>query len=97
MTAAALPAYDFWNGHACTLDICEPCWLRAGRMTNIETGQSWRFTYSSPGLRSGDPMYERMIEWLDGALPISEPETTADPEMMDGRGELRLYELRPTA
>jgi hypothetical protein len=42
-----LPSYDLWNGHATTLDICEPPWLYAGRMTNNETGESWRFTYLS--------------------------------------------------
>lgn len=89
-----LPAYDLWNGHACALDIHEPCWLRAGRMTNIDTGQSWRFTYRSAGLRSGDPMYDRMIDWLDGALPLGEPETVIDPDMMFGQAELTEYELR---
>jgi hypothetical protein len=40
-------------------------------------------------------MYQHVIDWLDGALPLGEPETVADPDMMDGHGELRLYELRP--
>jgi len=34
-----LPAYDIWNGHAATLDICEPCWLYAGRLTSLDGDQ----------------------------------------------------------
>lgn len=86
---------DLWNGNACSLDIDEPCWLLAGRMTDIDTGRSHRFTYRSPILRSGDPMFERMLAWLDGALPLGEPETVTDPGMMFGSALLALYELRP--
>lgn len=42
-----LPTYDLWDGHATSLDIHEPGWLLAGRMTDIDTGESWRFTYLS--------------------------------------------------
>ena len=91
-----LPAYDIWNGHAATLDICEPCWLYAGRLTSLDGDQdSWRFTYCSPILRPGDPLYQRMLDFLNGALPIGEPEIVTDPEMMFGQAVLTLFELRP--
>jgi hypothetical protein len=89
----SLPAYDLWNGHAATLDICEPCWLLAGRLTDVETGESWRFTYFSTWPH--DKHYQRMLDWPDGALPIGEPQIITDPDTMFGSAEFRLYELRP--
>ena len=40
-------------------------------------------------------MYQRMIDWLDGALPLGESETVVDADMMFGAALLSLYELRP--
>jgi hypothetical protein len=92
-----LPTYDLWDGHATSLDIHEPGWLLAGRMTDIDTGESWRFTYLSTWVRPGDATYERMLDFLDGALPIGEPQIITDPQMYFGHAEFRLYELDVTA
>jgi len=90
-----LLAYDLSDGYASTLDICEPCWFYAGIRTHLDTGESHRFTYLSTGVRPGDPLYQRMLVYLDGALPIGEPQTITDPDMIFGSAELRHYELRP--
>jgi hypothetical protein len=95
-TTPTLPAYDLWNGHATTLDIYEQGWLYAGRLTALDGDEdSWRFTYCSPLLRLGDPPYQQMLDFLNGALPLGEPQTVTDPEMMFGQALLTLFELRP--
>jgi hypothetical protein len=35
MATPNLPAFDLWDGYASTLDIYDPCWLYAGRNSNI--------------------------------------------------------------
>ena len=87
--------FDLWNGHATTLDIDEPGWLLAGRLTDVDTGESWKFTYLSRWVQPGDAKYEQMLDFVDGALSIGEPETITDPEMMFGQAILTLHELRP--
>jgi hypothetical protein len=94
-TARTLPSYDLWDGHATSLDIHEPCWLLAGRLTDIDTGESWRFTYLSTWVRNTGQIYQRVLDWLDGALPVGDPQIITDPDMMFGHAEFRLYELRP--
>jgi len=82
---------DLWNEHAAVLDICEPCCLYAGRLTALDGGESWRFVYRSPAIKSTDPLYVRILDYSGGAV-----QTTAgvveDPEFMFGSAELSLYE-----
>lgn len=95
-TATTLPSYALWNGHATCLEISEPCWLYAGWLTDLDgDGHAWRFTYLSTLVQPQDKLYLRMLEWLDGALPIGEPQIITDPDMMFGAALLSLHELRP--
>jgi len=87
--------FDLWNGHVTTLDIDERPWLLAGRLTDVETGESWKFTYLSRWVQPGDRRYQQMLDFVGGALPIGEPQTITDPDMMFGASILTLHELRP--
>jgi len=84
---------DLFDGKQLSeLDICEPRWLYAGRLTNLETGASWRFVYRSTIVKTSSPIHQRTLAWLDGAAPIGDVQLSADPEMMYGTGELTLWE-----
>lgn len=96
-TTSTLPTFDLWDGHATTLDVNEPCWRYAGRITELDGGgQSWRFSYRSVARREHDAEYQRMRDFIGGAEQIGEPETVKDEMMMMfGEAALTLYELRP--
>jgi hypothetical protein len=71
-------------------------------MTNLETGESYRFTYLNMWTRQRSDLHrsvrcQRMLDWLDGALPIGEPDIVTDPGMMFGSAEFTCYELDVTA
>jgi hypothetical protein len=88
-TAPNLPTVDLVDGIGLlTMDIAEPCWLYAGRITD-DSGTSWRFTYHSCLLRASDQMYQRMLDYQDGAVQIN-TETVIDPNMMFGQAELSI-------
>jgi hypothetical protein len=92
--APTLPMIDILDGNAVTLDICEPCWLYAGRITELEgEGLSWPFVYRSTWLRASDAMCQRMLDHIGGAIQIGS-QVLPDPEMVWGQGELALYEPR---
>jgi len=96
MNIPNLPTIDVLEGRTLIMDIAEPCWLYAGRITELDgDGHSWRFTYRSPEVRPSDPIYRRMLDFLGGALSLGEPETISDPGMMFGEAVLTLYEPRP--
>ena len=46
----SLPAYDLWNGHAATLDICEPCWQKQSADATSRPGfiSHWQGIYEAP-------------------------------------------------
>jgi hypothetical protein len=90
-SAPSFPTFDLWDGNAVTVDIAEPCWLYAGRITELDSGDSWRFVYRSTGLRAADPMYQRLLNYLGGAVQI-DAKTAVDPEMVLGHAELAFYE-----
>lgn len=96
-TTPTLPAFDLWDGYATALDVYEPCWLYAGRLTNLDTGESQRFTYLSTSVKPQDGTFERMTDYLGGALPLGEPQTIPDAEMMFGSAEFTVYELLDVA
>lgn len=90
-----LPAFDLWDGYATTLDVYDPCWLYAGRLTDLDTGESQRFTYLAAGVRTQSKWYQQMLDYVGGALPIGESRIIIDPEMMHGQAKYTLHELRP--
>ncbi len=47
------------------------------------------------GSDRGDPPYQRMLDFLDGALPVSEAEVVVDADMMDGHAVFTTFEVRP--
>ena len=78
--------------HLSELEINEPSWLLAGRLTDLDTGASWRFAYRSTALKTASPPHQRLLEWLDGAAPVGNAEMKSDPQMMFGTAELTLWE-----
>jgi hypothetical protein len=95
-SAPNLPSYALWNGHATCLEVCEPGWLYAGWLTELDGDrQSRRFTYRSPMVRPESDLHQRMLDFVDGAASIGEAQTITDPDMMFGRAEFTLHELRP--
>jgi hypothetical protein len=88
MTDAQIHLLD---GRACVLDICEPCWLYAGQLTDLGGGDSWRFVYRSPAIKPTGPLYRRILTYLGGAVQTA-AETVEDPEMVFGSAELSLNE-----
>jgi hypothetical protein len=89
-TSALIDLFD--GKQVSELDICEPCWLYAGRLTDLETGASWRFVYRSTIIKTSSRIHQRTLAWLDSATPIGDVQLAADPEMMYGTGELTLWE-----
>ena len=83
---------ELLDGNLFEVDINEPGFLFAGRLTATETGRSWRFVYRSPLVRDTDRMYLPVLAWLDGAAPIGEARSYEDELMMHGTGELSLWE-----
>ena len=83
---------DLIDGKLSELDIFEPCWLHAGRLTDTETGASWRYVYRSAALRTDDDMFQPVLTWLNGAAPIGDAQIATDPEMMFGAAELTLWD-----
>ncbi|WP_373142130.1 hypothetical protein [Mycobacterium marinum] len=73
------------------MDIAQPSWLYAGRVTELDTGASWRFVYRSPLLKGADPLYRRLLDYLDGAVQIY-AKRVADSDMMFGQAELSIHE-----
>ncbi|MCV7217152.1 hypothetical protein H7J51_17925 [Mycobacterium crocinum] len=90
MTTTAL--IDLLDGEISELEICEPGWLYAGRLTDIETGESWRFVYRSTIVTRGKSFYDRMMAWRGDAEPIGDAQIITDSEMMYGTAELMLFE-----
>jgi hypothetical protein len=84
-----LPTIDLLYGDALVMDIAEPCWLYAGRLTELDSGLSWSFVYRSLALKETDPMYAPALPLTAGELIDSK--TVADPHMMFGSAELALY------
>jgi hypothetical protein len=90
--APDLPTIDLFTDHALTLDIAEPCWLYAGRVTELDNGgKSWRFVYRTT-LDLPTTMYQPLLDLLDGATVI-DSKIVVDPNMMFGTGELSLWRL----
>lgn len=83
---------DLFDGKLSELEICDPTWLYAGRLTDAETGESWRYVYRSTLLRTDSEKFRPVLEWLDGATPIGNAHVAADPDLMYGTGELTLWE-----
>ncbi len=83
---------DLFGDDVVTLDLNEPCWLYAGIATNLESGDSWRFVYRSTALKTIDPIHQRAVDYLGGALPAGDVRLVTDPGMMFGVGELTLWE-----
>jgi len=90
MTQAMIDLLD--GQHLAELEINEPGWVLAGRITDVETGESWRYVYRSTALKTSSLKHKRMTDWLDGAAPIGSAQVAADPAMMFGTGELTLWE-----
>lgn len=90
MTTKALTA--LLGGYVSEIEISEPRWLYAGRITKLDTGESWRFAYRSSILRTDSQMHQSLMSWLDGAAPIGNVQPHDDSEMMYGTGELTLWE-----
>lgn len=84
---------DLFEGKLTELDICDPCWLYAGKLTDAETGESWRYVYRSTLLRTDSEKFQPVLSWLDGAAPIGNGEIVADADMVFGTAELTLWEL----
>jgi hypothetical protein len=85
-------AVDLFNGKLSELDICNPCWFYAGRLTDPDTGASWRYIYRSTAAKTCSRMFQPVLAWLADASPIGDAQITADPNMMFGTGELTLWE-----
>lgn len=84
---------DLFDGkHLSELEICEAGFLYAGRLTDLDSGSSWRFVYRSPHLRPNGSLHRQTLEWLDGAVPVGDAQTATDPDMLRGAGELTLWE-----
>jgi hypothetical protein len=90
MTNALIDLFD--GKHLAELEINEPSWLLAGRLTDLDTGASWRFVYRSTILKTSSPKHQRMRAWLGDAAPFGAVQIAADPDMMFGTGELTLWE-----
>lgn len=82
---------DVFDGTLSELEICEPGWAYAGRLTD-NTGQSWRFVYRSTAVKTNSQLHQRVLAWLDGAEPVGDVGIYDDSEMMYGTGELTLWE-----
>ncbi|CAN5578460.1 hypothetical protein BH09ACT8_BH09ACT8_27110 [soil metagenome] len=78
--------------HVSELEISEPGWLFAGRLTDLDTGTTWRFVYRSTVLKTSSPKHQRMLDWLDGAAPVGDVQLATDPDMVFGAGEMTLWE-----
>lgn len=91
MTEAMMDLFD--GKHLTEVEIDEPGWVLAGRLTHLDTGESWRFVYRTK-LPVPEPVSVRVREWLDGAAPVGEVQIATDPAMMFGTGELTLWEAR---
>uniref|UniRef100_A0AB39U2H6 Minor tail protein n=5 Tax=unclassified Caudoviricetes TaxID=2788787 RepID=A0AB39U2H6_9CAUD len=89
VTAALI---DLVDGQLSELEISKPGFIYAGRLTNMETGASWRFVYRSTIVKTTSRIGKRMLAWLDGAAPIGQAQIAADPDMMYGTAELTLWE-----
>ncbi len=100
-TALHLPTVDLlqvlgndgFEDISLTLDLCEPCWVYAGRITRMDTGLSWRFVYRTT-LDLPKTMYQQLLDLLNGSIVI-DSKIVVDPDMMFGTGELSLWELAP--
>ncbi|WP_322859545.1 hypothetical protein U8D42_17275 [Mycobacterium europaeum] len=93
-TAPELPTIDLLDGRSLTMDICEPCFLYTGRITDLDTGQSWQWVYRSAGVQEHQPLYQQILDYLNGAVQI-EARTLADLDMIFGEAELSIYEPHP--
>lgn len=83
---------DLFDGKLIEREIdCAPWWL-AGHITDATTGESWRYVYRSPLIRTTDPMHGEILGWLDGAAPVGQVEVHQDQAMMFDTGELTLWE-----
>lgn len=96
-TAFELPTIDLLDGRSVTMDICESCFLYAGRVTDLDTGQSWRWVYRSAVVQEHHPLYQQIFDYLDGAAQIGVGAVVDDDDMVFGEAELSLYETEPDA
>lgn len=83
---------DLFDGKLAELDICNPCWFYAGRLTDPDTCTSWRYVYRSAAAKTDSRLFRPVLTWLDGAAPIGDAQIAHDPDMMFGTGELTLWE-----
>lgn len=90
MTEAMIDLFD--GKHLSEMEISATGWLHAGRLTDLDTGESWRFVYRSTILDTASPEHRQAMEWLDGAESIGEVRLADDPDMMFGTGEMTLWE-----
>lgn len=88
--------YAVYDGHGFTIEVIEPCWIYASRITNLDTGLSWLAVYRSPELRDTDDEYRAVLELIGDAEPL-EFSVIPDDRMMFGRGELSIYSMPEAA
>lgn len=86
--------FDLFDGKAAELDICNPSWLYAGRLTDLAGGNTWRFVYRSTVIRPepDNGLYAQILDFLDGAIQIGETEVVFNDPDMFGSGELTIWE-----
>lgn len=76
-----------------TVITASPCWLYASEVQL--DGEVWLYVYRSVELRDDDEDYQPVLDWLTSQSwsPIFQGEFP-DEEMMFGKAELWVYQLR---
>lgn len=86
------PDYAVYDGHGFTVEVIEPCWIYASRITDLSCGLSWLAVYRSPELRDTDDEYRAVVELIGDAEPLKS-EVVEDESMFFGRAELSVYSM----
>lgn len=87
-----LPHVAVYDGHGFTVEVIEPHWIYASRITNLNSGLSWLAVYRSPELRDTDDEYRAVLELTGDAEPLKS-EVVEDESMFFGRAELSVYSM----
>lgn len=74
-------------------EIEHPGFALAGTITATDSGESWRFVYKSPLVKSEKSLGRLVADFVGDVPMIGEPQTIEDKSMMYGKGELALYEV----
>lgn len=88
--------YAVYDGHGFTIEVIEPHWIYASRITNLDTGLSWLAVYRSPELRDTDDEYRPVREMI-GDAELIHSEAVEDDSMFFDRAELSVYSMPEVA